>query len=391
MPSTKSPFNPDIIAQGIITVPEPNIGRASTKPIPSAISKGKPTFNPTNFIRYNPTNEIPNEINIESLQYKGLYVDELKRLDNYIYSTTYQFHKGSIKYCQDNTIRILLNHYIYDSETTICLFSFFNTYSLSYFSIVINSAKPYYLQAGEKYIFTNFLEYFNYQFFLTGVKLNVTITAKGSEFRPFKYVNITESFSNYPQYYYDYEINKAQLYHDEKCDVYNKIFIINFTYDYIFYPIISLFLTFKYDIDYLEIYFESFGGEIRLENNESKNFSNIKANIPYYFYTKINSFQTCFITFKFKNLSVTPFDYIEIYEYKNQPDSEFKIAEKQKTKVQKVNNDESIISTSYQVMSSNIFGIAFKIIPKYNFDYIDVKIDNMGGEFFLYSGINNTF
>ena len=180
------------------------------------------------------------------------------------------------------------------------------------------------------------------------------------------------------------------MYHDIKCDVYNQIFIINFTYDYIFYPIISLFLTFKYDVEYLEIYFESFGGEIKLESNESKNISNIKANLPYYFYTQANLFQTSLITLRFKNLSVTPFDYLDIYEYKNQ-DSDFKITEKQKPKIEKMNNDESIISFSYQVKSFDISRIAFKITPKYNFDYLIAKINNMGGNFFLYNGDNNTF
>ena len=34
------PLHADIIAQGIITVPEPNIGSASTKPIPIAYNNG---------------------------------------------------------------------------------------------------------------------------------------------------------------------------------------------------------------------------------------------------------------------------------------------------------------------------------------------------------------
>ena len=40
IPNLKSPFNPDIIAHGIITVPEPRIGSASTNPINNAIRRG---------------------------------------------------------------------------------------------------------------------------------------------------------------------------------------------------------------------------------------------------------------------------------------------------------------------------------------------------------------
>ena len=50
IPKDNSPFNPETIAHGIITVPDPNIGSASTNPIPKAISSGNPTFNPAKSI-----------------------------------------------------------------------------------------------------------------------------------------------------------------------------------------------------------------------------------------------------------------------------------------------------------------------------------------------------
>ena len=65
IPSVKSPFSPEIIAHGIITVPDPRIGSASTKPIPSAISNGNPTFSPAKYIIYNPITEIVKEIKIK--------------------------------------------------------------------------------------------------------------------------------------------------------------------------------------------------------------------------------------------------------------------------------------------------------------------------------------
>ena len=64
IPKFKSPFNPAIIAQGTITVPEPNIGSASTKPINSAINNGYSIANPTNFKIYKPINETMNDTNI---------------------------------------------------------------------------------------------------------------------------------------------------------------------------------------------------------------------------------------------------------------------------------------------------------------------------------------
>ena len=52
-PKLKSPFIPDIIAHGIITVPDPSIGSASTKPIKIAINNGYDILNPIIFKIYN--------------------------------------------------------------------------------------------------------------------------------------------------------------------------------------------------------------------------------------------------------------------------------------------------------------------------------------------------
>ena len=48
-PNLKSPFSPQATAHGTIAVPEPNIGNASTNPIPIAIRSGNCMSNPKNF------------------------------------------------------------------------------------------------------------------------------------------------------------------------------------------------------------------------------------------------------------------------------------------------------------------------------------------------------
>ena len=62
IPKLRSPFRASITAQGTITVPEPSIGKASTKPIASAVKNGYGTLNPKILRRYSPTNTIKNEI-----------------------------------------------------------------------------------------------------------------------------------------------------------------------------------------------------------------------------------------------------------------------------------------------------------------------------------------
>ena len=64
IPSFKSPFNADIIAHGTITVPDPNIGSASTNPIANAINNGYFISIPITFNKYNPITDIINDINI---------------------------------------------------------------------------------------------------------------------------------------------------------------------------------------------------------------------------------------------------------------------------------------------------------------------------------------
>ena len=59
-----SPLNADIIAQGIIIVPAPKIGRASTKAINIAIKNGYLIFKLLNLKIINPINTSEKEINI---------------------------------------------------------------------------------------------------------------------------------------------------------------------------------------------------------------------------------------------------------------------------------------------------------------------------------------
>ena len=61
-----SPLHAEIIAHGTITLPEPKIGSASTKPIPNAYSNGYFTFNPAILKIYSPITEIINDIRISN-------------------------------------------------------------------------------------------------------------------------------------------------------------------------------------------------------------------------------------------------------------------------------------------------------------------------------------
>ena len=65
-PNVSSPFSPEIIPHGIITVPEPNIGKASTKAIRIAAISGKPTLNFKKCKMYRPIKLIKKDIIIKN-------------------------------------------------------------------------------------------------------------------------------------------------------------------------------------------------------------------------------------------------------------------------------------------------------------------------------------
>ena len=196
---------------------------------------------------------IPNEIERETLQYKKIYVEE--HGINYYYG--YPFYQNSFKYYPDKTVRIMINHFIRNQKAERIIIHFYPNYNLTYLNIIVDLANPFYLQKGITQKFNNILEYYNYQFFL-GVELfqriNVTITAKSTELRPFNYVNITEYLNKTLDYYYNYNIISTPFYYDIKNDVYHQIFSINLIYDIQLSNKVSLLLNFKCDLDYLEIY-----------------------------------------------------------------------------------------------------------------------------------------
>ena len=329
---------------------------------------------------------IPNEIETEELQYKKIYVEE-ENSPQGIYHY-YPFYQNSIKYYPDKTVRIMLKHFLRFQKTKRCIIYFRPNYNLTYLNIIVDSANPFYIQKGISQKFNNILEYYNYQFFL-GVerfqRINVTITAKSTELRPFNHVNITEYLNKTLDYYYNYNIISTPFYYDLKNDIYHQIISINLIYDIQTSNKVSLLLNFKCDLDYIEIYFESIGGEIILDDNKAKNIQNIKENIPYFFSTKTNLFQTSLITLRIKNCENNPIDYFDICGINENNNLEIGIIEKQiQTKqINDKDKNELIMFYNYQVNNPDITRIGFKIIPKFDLDYIIAKIENMGGTFFM--------
>ena len=320
---------------------------------------------------------IPNEITPAELE------GELIRDSNYIFMIS----RDDIKSYPDRTIRFLRKYY---TRTNKLKLVFSREFNLKYFYILVYTGKSFDLPIGIINKFNNLTESLNYQFFILDVKrfqrMNFTITVKSNNyFIPFDYIYITE-YNNKEAYYVDYiyreKIDFSIL--EKSKGFYNKNYTLNFIYDIKNYTTVSLLLGFVCDIQKLSIYVDSIGGEYDFNDNDDiKNISNIKHDFPFYFFKKVNLFQTSLITFKIKNFTNIPFDFIDIYEFRDKLDLRYKKIEKQNITNYIINNDEIIISFFYQINSRYITDIAFKIIPKYNFDFFIVKIENMGGDYIL--------
>ena len=330
---------------------------------------------------------VPNVIRISELKHQYMHIKEGENLNSlYTKIKYFYFYRGSIKYLPNETIRFLFPYDISNPETKICSFEYLPHNNLNYFYILIDTDKPFDITIGTTKYFSDIFDFYNYYFLISGAKrfqrLNFTITAKCTEFYPLnkffiaEYLNKTNDYENY--------ITKSSIpnYNFQRID--EEIYILNFTYDIQKYPTIALFINFVYDLYNLSINIEAAGGEILFDDNtNTKNISNMKANNPYYFFTKTTQYQTSLITLITNYTKNFPFDYVEIYLYKNKSDTEYAILKGQLETKKDLKNNELIITSSYQTNSSDVTDIGFKLIPKFDLDFIFAKIDIMGGVYYI--------
>ena len=345
---------------------------------------------------------IPNMIMESELLEKKIYLSEWEDINTYIGEFSWFLSSdSSIKYNPDGTIKILFDHSIRFKETNLCLVKFMIDFDVTYFYIVADLAKPYEpyeLNVGTTQTFHN-IEFFRNYFFITGVKrfqrINVTITAQSLHGNPFdesfkineyyslyirEYINKTEDYLNYNDYKREVVPNQ---YNYEIISEVDKIYSANFFYGIGIYSTIAITIKFPFDLNFLSFKVEAYGGEIPFyDNDRTKNITDLKAKYPYCFFTKTTEYQITSITLITKYDENLPFDDFYILEYNENSLRVFYTEEKIET-IQISNKSELIISYSYQMNLSYITDIGFRFIPKYNLDYLFVKMDIMGGTYYL--------
>ena len=329
-------------------------------------------------------------ININELDIENIIVKEAENLETNLEIKNYHFMRASRSYYSKDKIRILFPYYVLDSKTKICLFEFEPKKKLKYFYMKIELGNYFDIPIGVNANFTNILQFYEYNFFVLGIKqfkkINITVIANSTRYKPIDHLYIKE-YKKRPENNEDYCYRDWRNYEIKKIDEFSNLYAINLDYEIRINGIIAIVLAFIYDLNFLNIYVEPEGGEILFNNeNNYKNLTNLKANTPYYFYTKTTVLQTSLITLFTKYSKNYPFDYVDIYLYKNQYDQEYKINEKYSLTFQNINYNELMITFAYETLSEGINYLYFKFLPKYDLNYLSVKIDNMGGSFYLDDG-----
>ena len=116
------------------------------------------------------------------------------------------------------------------------------------------------------------------------------------------------------------------------------------------------------------------GGLFHLFNNSSRNITNLRKNIDYFFYIKIQQFYYIRFTLTLKNNSSNPFPNIFCHKLYNKDDYKINIGYNQSIS-SIINGDQLIISVSNNITNNSIYYINYKIKPLYNIDYIVSKIE----------------
>ena len=269
----------------------------------------------------------------------------------------------NIEFFEDK-VKMIFEFSIYFESQEICLFKFEPKLNLTFLYMKLNGVKDYDISLSKINNFTNLNAYDNNRFFIENTKrfqrLNITVSAYSSQGLPCDRVWILEYNTRE-----DYDcVDKKCIYNYDCVIRKNNMYYINFIYDVKNNTEVALFFNFKHDIDNLEISVFVNGGDYYFENNLiTKNISNIIYDNPYYFFTKVNQYQTSKITLTSKCNDEFPFDYVDIYEYENKHYPENEII---KDQIKKIDNEQCIVSFTFETKKNNINYMAFKFIPKYD-------------------------
>jgi len=223
---------------------------------------------------------------------------------------------------------------------------------------------------------------YTYLLFLKGIecgqKVSISLSMEYINDNPFKETSVSEYSPEYEDSVNKYKIEPKL----EKNNLLNILF--SFIIKYEGATSFALCLTPNYDIDYITAKIEANYIYYNFINGIPQNITSFIKPFPYFFYINAKPNQQAIITIDMNYNPNSPFS-LDIYEYKQiiyKYNNYIKQSLNQKYTF--INNK---IEYTYLISSNNANYVAFCIRPKYNINYLLIKIE-VGGEIFdLNNGI----
>ena len=130
--------------------------------------------------------------------------------------------------------------------------------------------------------------------------------------------------------------------------------------------------------------------EINLINGIYKTIHNVSSEKTYFLFINANQFSKAKIDLSLNCMNNQPFNNIHIYEFKTKCKSNNCYINDKKSEIKTNEIDNKLVSSiSYIITSGSANYLAIKINPLYNIDYIDTKIEILGGSYVLSRNITN--
>ena len=313
----------------------------------------------------------------EPFTYIHIYEYETRNSSNYLERSSQPLSTIT----KDNELTSSFTYLVNNYKTKYIALQFTPNYNINYIVVKINVEGVYDLSNGEDKNITNLKVDIPYYFFLPSIYLQTAL------------ININMSYINTTFiifYIYEYESRYSETYLKFsgkylRSTKKNNEFILSFTYlvSNVNTKFIALKFTPDYNLNYTSLN-SIVDGFYDLSNGVDKNITNLKSEIPYYFFLPSIQLQTLSINLNMSYMSTKPFNYTYIYEYENKYSYKYLKGSTQSLSTT-TKNDILISSFRYSVDNYKTKYIALKLILNDNINYIVVNI-NADGVYDLSNG-----
>ena len=319
--------------------------------------------------------------------FKYITINEYEKENNlsYIKSSNYSFEK--IK--NENEIKINISYTPLLPSTKYIAFIIAPEYNIDYLFIQIDVGGGYYefnnyknitkIIAGSIYYFAIKISIFK--------KIIFNITMNDINETPFIYANIYEKIN--------LNENISNKYHNQTLTN-NKylgkiIKSFNYSIDDFSTNAILIELIPNINLEYIFIEYEITNNYYELSNGESKNFTGLLSNNPYYYCINSKQFEQINFNLITNYLNNKPIEYVEFYELKDK--HFFSSYNKYINKtIQLTNNQNNILNYSFSQTIDSVYTtcIIMKIKLIYKLEYFNIKINIGGGALNINKGVQES-